>query len=92
MPRIAGRDAAHPIGTGPFKFVEFKPNEYIKVEKNPDHWKKGRPYLDGIEYVIVPNCSTAMLGFIAGQFDMTWPGGLDGSAVKGREGEAPDAD
>ena len=26
-----------PIGTGPFKFVEFKPNEYIKVAKNPDY-------------------------------------------------------
>src|SRR5665213_170344 len=34
----------HPIGTGPFKFVEFKPNEYIKVERNKDYWKKGRPY------------------------------------------------
>src|SRR5262249_10299931 len=39
----------HPIGTGPFKFVEFKPNEYIKVTRNPDYWKPGRPYLDGIE-------------------------------------------
>src|SRR5208283_4979002 len=29
----------HPIGTGPFKFVEFKPNEYIKVTRNPDYWK-----------------------------------------------------
>ena len=37
----------HPIGTGPFKFVEFKPNEYIKVVKNPDYWKPGLPYLDG---------------------------------------------
>jgi peptide/nickel transport system substrate-binding protein len=27
---------SHPIGTGPFKFVEFKPNEYIKVTRNPD--------------------------------------------------------
>src|SRR5216683_5975920 len=26
----------HPIGTGPFKFAEFKPNEYIKVARNPD--------------------------------------------------------
>jgi peptide/nickel transport system substrate-binding protein len=33
-----------PIGTGPFKFVEFKPNESIKVAKNPDYWKPGRPY------------------------------------------------
>jgi len=63
----------HPIGTGPFKFVEFKPNEYIKVAKNPDYWKPGRPYLDGIEYRIVPNRSTAVLGFIAGEYDMLWP-------------------
>src|SRR5438309_7370880 len=40
----------HPIGTGPFKFVEYKPNEYIKLTKNPDYWKQGRPYLDGIEW------------------------------------------
>ena len=32
----------HPIGTGPFKFVEFKPNEHIKVARNPDSWKRGR--------------------------------------------------
>ena len=63
----------HPIGTGPFKFVEFKPNEHIKVVKNPDYWKKGRPYLDAIEYKIVPNRSTAILGFVAGQYDLTWP-------------------
>ena len=44
---------SHPIGTGPFKFVEFKPNEYIKVTRNPDYWKPGRPYLDGIEYTII---------------------------------------
>jgi peptide/nickel transport system substrate-binding protein len=54
--------STHPIGTGPFKFVEFKPNEYIKVARNPDYWKPGRPYLDGIEYDIVPNRSTAIWG------------------------------
>ena len=63
----------HPIGTGPFKFVEFKPNESIKVVRNPDYWKKDRPYLDGVEYTIIPNRSTAVLGFIAGKFDMTFP-------------------
>jgi peptide/nickel transport system substrate-binding protein len=56
----------HPIGTGPFKFVEFKPNESIKVTRNPDYWKPGRPYLDGIEYPIIPNASTRMLAFTAG--------------------------
>ena len=39
----------HPVGTGQFKFLEFKPNEYIKVTGNPDYWKPGRPYLDKIE-------------------------------------------
>ena len=43
---------SHPIGTGPFKFVEFEPNERIKVARNADYWKPGRPYLDGIEYTV----------------------------------------
>ena len=47
---VAARDMrTRPIGTGPFKFVEFKPNEVIRVTRNPDYWKQGRPYLDGIE-------------------------------------------
>jgi peptide/nickel transport system substrate-binding protein len=33
----------NPIGTGPFKFVEYKPNQSIKVARNPDYWKPGRP-------------------------------------------------
>jgi peptide/nickel transport system substrate-binding protein len=57
---------SHPIGTGPFKFVAFKPNESITVARNPDYWKPGRPYLDGIEYTIIPNRSTAQLAFIGG--------------------------
>jgi len=63
----------HPIGTGPFKFVEYKPNQDIKLARNPDYWKPGRPYLDGVEYTIIPNRSTAILGFIAGKFDLTFP-------------------
>jgi peptide/nickel transport system substrate-binding protein len=62
-----------PVGTGPFKFVEFKQNEGIKIARNPNYWKKGRPYLDGIEFTTVPNRSTAMLGFVSGRFDMTFP-------------------
>ena len=38
----------HPIGTGPFKFVEYKPNEYVKLTRNSDYWKKDRPYLDAL--------------------------------------------
>jgi peptide/nickel transport system substrate-binding protein len=55
----------HPIGTGPFKFVEFKPNEYIKLARNPDYWKPDRPYLDAIEYTIIRDLATAVLAFNA---------------------------
>jgi ABC-type transport system substrate-binding protein len=41
----------HPIGTGPFKIVEFKPNEVIRTARNPDDWKPERPYLDGVEWL-----------------------------------------
>src|SRR5438093_1100991 len=61
----------HPIGTGPFKFVEFKSNESIKVMRNPDYWKKGQPYLDGIEYQIIKSVSTGVLAFVAGKVEIT---------------------
>jgi peptide/nickel transport system substrate-binding protein len=81
----------HPIGTGPFKFVEYKPNEHIKLEKNPDYWKPGRPYLDGIEYTIIKSLSTATLAFAAGKFDMTFPYSLTVALKKNIESQMPDA-
>jgi peptide/nickel transport system substrate-binding protein len=81
----------HPIGTGPFKFVEFKPNEYIKVARNPDYWKRDRPYLDGIEYTVIPNRSTAILSFIAGKFDMTFPFEVTVPLLRDVKSQAPQA-
>jgi len=81
----------HPIGTGPFKFVEYKPNESIKLTRNPNYWKEGRPYLDGIEYTIIPNRATAILAFVAGKFDMTFPTNLSIPLVKEVASQAPDA-
>jgi peptide/nickel transport system substrate-binding protein len=79
----------HPIGTGPFKFVEYKPNQGIKLAKNPDYWKPGRPYLDGIEYTIIPNRSTAILAFIAGNLDMTFPYEVTFPLLKDIKTQAP---
>ena len=81
----------HPIGTGPFKFGEFKPNEYIKVGRNPEYWKSGRPYLDGIEYTVIPNRSTAILSFIAGKFDMTFPFEVTVPLLRDVKSQAPQA-
>ena len=81
----------HPIGTGPFKFVEFKPNESIKVTRNADYWKTDRPYLDGIEFTIIRNMSTATLAFISGTFDMTFPYTLTVPLLKDVRSQRPDA-
>jgi peptide/nickel transport system substrate-binding protein len=81
----------HPIGTGPFKFASYKPNDSIKLVRNEQYWKKGRPYLDGIEWTIIPNRSTAILGFIAGKFDLTFPFGLTVPLMKDIQKQAPQA-
>ena len=79
----------HPIGTGPFKFAEFRPNETIKVVRNPDYWKPGRPYLDGIEYTIIKDVSTRLLAFIAGQHDVYF--GVTIPQLKDVRAQAPQA-
>ena len=80
-----------PIGTGPFKFVEFKMNESIKLARNTDYWKPGRPYLDGIEFTIIPDRSTRMLSFAAGKFDMTFPTDVTVPLLKNLKKDAPQA-
>ena len=89
---VSPRDMrSRPIGTGPFKFVEFKPNESIKLAKNPDYWKPGRPYLDGIEYTIIKEMSTRNLAFVAGRFDLTSPYGVTIPTLKDFKSQAPQA-
>src|SRR5215813_4577410 len=87
----AAQMRTNPIGTGPFKFVEMKQNESIKLTRNQDYWKKGLPYLDGIEFTIIPNRSTAILAFIAGKFDMTYPTEVTIPLLKDVKTQAPNA-
>ena len=69
---VSGRDMrVKPVGTGPFKLVEFKSGESAKLVRNPDYWDKGKPYLDAIEWRVVASRSTRILAFVSGEFDMT---------------------
>ena len=89
---VSPRDMrSHPIGTGPFKFVEFKPNEVIRVASNPQYWKPGLPYLDGIEYPIIKNVSTRVLAFVSGQIDMIQPYTVTAALLKEIKAQAPQA-
>jgi peptide/nickel transport system substrate-binding protein len=80
-----------PIGTGPFKFVDFKRNESIKLVRNPDYFKPGRPYLDGIDWRIVPNRATRVLAFATGEFDLTFTADITPPIRKDLAQQAPNA-
>src|SRR5215472_7274887 len=90
--QVSPRDMrSHPIGTGPFKLIEFKPNEVIRVARNPDYWKPGRPYLDGIEWTIIKDVSTRVLAFVIGKSDLFSPYGVTIPLLKDIKDQAPQA-
>ena len=89
---VSPRDMrSHPIGTGPFKFVEFKPNEHIRLTRNEDYWRKDRPYLDGVEYTMLKNRSTVILAFIAGKYDLTFAGSVTIPLMHDIQNQMPEA-
>jgi peptide/nickel transport system substrate-binding protein len=62
-------DAAllHPIGTGPFKFDSYQTDVSLKYTKWEGYWQKGKPYLDGIEFVFIKDPVTQLSSFKAGE-------------------------
>ncbi|NPC92182.1 peptide-binding protein [Bacillus sp. WMMC1349] len=58
----------NPIGTGPFKFKEWKQGQYIKVEAFDDYFN-GRPHLDSITYKIIPDSNAALSQLKGGDID-----------------------
>ncbi len=89
---VAAKDMrSNPIGTGPFKFVEFKANDSIKLVRNAQYWKPGLPYLDGIDWRIISSRATRVLAFVAGEFDLTFVGDVTVPIAKQLAIEAPRA-
>jgi peptide/nickel transport system substrate-binding protein len=80
-----------PVGTGPFKFVELKRNEIVRLAKNPDYFKKGKPHLDALEYRVMDNRSTRVLAFIAGELDLTFVSDISVALLKDINAKRPEA-
>ncbi len=87
----AAQQRTKPIGTGPFKLVEFKQSELIRVVRNPDYWKPGLPHLDGIDFPVITNRSTAVLAFVAGRIDMTSPNEITVPLLRDIKSQVPNA-
>ena len=62
------------IGTGPFKLKEWRKGEFVEYVRNPDYFVKGRPYLDGLRYVVVVERGTQVAALQAGTIDAMFPG------------------
>ena len=80
-----------PVGTGPFKLVEFKRGESIRLVRNPDYWKKDRPYLDEITFRVIDSRATRMLAFATGEFDLTFPSDINVLLMKDVKARSPGA-
>ncbi|MGS2645678.1 ABC transporter substrate-binding protein [Streptosporangium sp. G12] len=65
-PEAASR---RPVGTGPFVFKEYTPGSRMVVTRNPTYWRKGLPYLDEIEFRVLPDTQTRAQTLEAGGID-----------------------
>jgi peptide/nickel transport system substrate-binding protein len=63
--------ANQPVGTGPFQFVSWEKDRKTVYKKFPGYWQKGKPYLDGIEWVPVQDPLARELSFRKGEFDVS---------------------
>ncbi|SNB68657.1 peptide/nickel transport system substrate-binding protein [Arboricoccus pini] len=65
-----GKDfGRNPVGTGPFRFVSWRENDSIELERNPDYFEEGLPKLDRVTIKIMNEASSAVAALMAGQVD-----------------------
>lgn len=76
----------NPVGTGPFKFTDWKRNYSITIEKNPDYWQQGLPKLDKVIFRSIPDNSARLNALTAGDIDLA--DGINPSDGKSVEGNS----
>ena len=64
-----------PVGTGPFRFKDWVRGDRIVLERNPDYWDTGKPYLDGVIFRIIPDAAARSAAFERGdvQYGSVFP-------------------
>jgi peptide/nickel transport system substrate-binding protein len=68
---VADQDdlSAQPIGTGPYRFVEFVRGDHITIEANSDYWD-GAPDISAVEYRFIEEPGTRLAGLLSGEYDL----------------------
>jgi peptide/nickel transport system substrate-binding protein len=62
-------DSSKAVGTGPFKFVEWKQNDSLALTRNASYWQTGKPYLDGIAMSVISDPQAMTTRFEGGTLD-----------------------
>lgn len=62
--------ATHPVGTGPFVFEDWVPNDHFSATRNPHYWRSPMPYLDRIQYRPIPSAESRVESLEAGTIDI----------------------
>ncbi|MEZ5911675.1 MAG: ABC transporter substrate-binding protein [Paracoccaceae bacterium] len=62
-------DFAMAIGSGPFKVMEFIPGERVVLERFENYYEEGKPYLDGLDFIPVPDANATLSTLLAGDVD-----------------------
>lgn len=75
-----------PVGTGPFKFADWKPNGYIQLAKFEKYWEAGLPKVDGIKFNIVPESTARIVGLTSGTYQIL--PAIDPATAMSLEGQA----
>lgn len=63
----------HPIGTGPWMVTEYVHDSHIIMERFPDYWDEGKPYLDRLEFRLIPEAAVVLASLEAGTIDLILP-------------------
>ena len=66
-----------PIGTGPFRFAEWKRGQYIHLARNPHYWKPGQPGMDAVYYRLCPTPEQRMVAMETGAVDIAMADDID---------------
>jgi len=75
-------NANKPIGTGPFKFVEWNRGQFVRLDRNANYWKKDQPYLDRVVVRFIPDSATRTAALEKGEAHFAGMGAIYYSDVR----------
>ncbi|WP_342723319.1 ABC transporter substrate-binding protein [Bradyrhizobium sp. B097] len=71
----------NPVGTGPYVLKSWNAGDRMVLEKNPDYWDKGKPYLDRIILKPLPDAQSRFASLQSGEADIVWDDEADADNI-----------